>query len=76
MTSTSSMQGFCVDCWVSGTSCVFWTTLKVVVDLVQSGWMISNCTGNERNITECLTTDIGNHDCSHLEDIGLECTGE
>ena len=54
-----------------------------ILDYTESGrgfgpvWLDNlNCTGNERNITECLTTDIGNHDCSHLEDIGLECTGE
>jgi hypothetical protein len=33
-----------------------------------------NCTGDETHISQCLTKAIGDHDCSHLEDVGLECT--
>ncbi|CAG2249585.1 unnamed protein product [Mytilus edulis] len=38
-------------------------------------WMDNvNCTGYENNIDECHFNGWGNHDCSHGEDSGVECS--
>ena len=38
----------------------------IVLDNVQ-------CTGAERNLTECLHTGFVNHDCRHSEDASVVC---
>ncbi|XP_028399558.1 deleted in malignant brain tumors 1 protein-like isoform X2 [Dendronephthya gigantea] len=32
------------------------------------------CTGKELNVTNCSNLEWGNHDCSHSEDAGVECS--
>ena len=32
-----------------------------------------NCTGTERVFTDCPSSGIGNHNCSHAEDAGVRC---
>ncbi|XP_028411926.1 deleted in malignant brain tumors 1 protein-like isoform X2 [Dendronephthya gigantea] len=32
------------------------------------------CTGEEQNIASCSHNGLGNHDCSHSEDAGVECS--
>jgi len=32
-----------------------------------------DCTGNEDNIFDCKMNELGNHDCVHKEDAGVEC---
>lgn len=34
------------------------------------------CFGNETSIFDCQGSDIGNHDCSHVEDAGVICSNE
>ena len=31
------------------------------------------CTGNEDDLTRCPSNTIGTHDCTHIEDAGVEC---
>ncbi len=33
------------------------------------------CNGSEPRLTRCLHNAWGNHDCSHPEDAGVECSG-
>ena len=33
-----------------------------------------NCTGNEQNLTSCPHNAWGNHNCSHAQDAGVECS--
>ena len=32
-----------------------------------------DCMGNENSISQCSHVGIGNHDCSHIEDVGVRC---
>ena len=34
------------------------------------------CTGRETSLISCPHPGIGNEDCDHFEDVGLECTSE
>ena len=34
-----------------------------------------DCTGEEKNITDCRKNSLGDHDCCHEEDAGVICTG-
>ena len=35
------------------------------------------CTGSESSVLQCPQNEIGNHNCTHLEDAGVRClTGE
>ena len=34
------------------------------------------CTGNETTLLECTHIGVREHDCSHLEDVGVLCPGE
>ena len=34
-----------------------------------------DCTGSETNLTQCSHSGIGQHNCSHMEDAGVVCTG-
>lgn len=34
------------------------------------------CTGSESMLLDCSHRSVGNHDCSHLEDIGVRCSGK
>ena len=48
------------------------------IDQVPSGsgpiWLDDlHCTGKEQNITKCSHSGLGNHDCTHSEDVGVEC---
>ena len=48
------------------------------LDQVPSGsgpiWLDNlHCTGEEQNITKCSHPGWGNHDCTHSEDVGVEC---
>jgi hypothetical protein len=37
-------------------------------------WLNSvNCNGREQNLTSCSHKGWGNHNCSHLQDAGVEC---
>ena len=31
------------------------------------------CSGTESRLTNCLTTILGSNDCSHSEDVAIEC---
>ncbi|XP_010186573.1 PREDICTED: deleted in malignant brain tumors 1 protein-like, partial [Mesitornis unicolor] len=33
-----------------------------------------NCTGEERNLSECGARPWGEHNCNHVEDVGVECS--
>ena len=33
------------------------------------------CTGSEARIQDCPSNGIGNHNCAHFEDAGVECQG-
>lgn len=41
-------------------------TGAIVLDNVQ-------CTGSEPTLLSCTTNPIGNHNCAHNEDAGVEC---
>ena len=41
-------------------------TGAIVLDNVQ-------CTGSEPTLLSCTTNPIGNHNCAHSEDAGVEC---
>lgn len=32
-----------------------------------------NCSGSERSLQDCSKNDIGDEDCEHYEDAGVEC---
>ena len=32
-----------------------------------------DCTGSESSLSQCSHAGIGNHDCSHIEDVGVRC---
>lgn len=34
-----------------------------------------NCTGEEKNISECQARPWGEHNCNHVEDASVECSG-
>lgn len=34
-----------------------------------------NCTGEERNLSECQAKPWGEHNCNHVEDASVECSG-
>ncbi|NXG68602.1 DMBT1 protein, partial [Baryphthengus martii] len=34
-----------------------------------------NCTGEERNLSECRARPWGEHNCHHVEDASVECSG-
>ncbi|NXG55957.1 CD5L protein, partial [Hemiprocne comata] len=34
-----------------------------------------NCTGKEKNLLECPARPWGEHNCNHLEDASVECSG-
>ena len=34
-----------------------------------------NCIGTELQLTNCTNSGVGVHDCSHLEDAGVVCSG-
>ncbi|NXJ71112.1 SRCRL protein, partial [Rostratula benghalensis] len=34
-----------------------------------------NCTGAERNLSECQARPWGEHNCNHIEDASVECSG-
>ena len=33
-----------------------------------------SCNGSESSLISCLHSGIGNHNCDHIEDVGLVCT--
>ncbi|NWH77931.1 DMBT1 protein, partial [Piaya cayana] len=33
-----------------------------------------NCSGTEEKLSECRARPPGQHDCQHLEDVGVECS--
>ena len=35
-----------------------------------------HCTGSEARIQDCPSNGIGNHNCAHFEDAGVECQGK
>ncbi|NWU73701.1 DMBT1 protein, partial [Pterocles burchelli] len=35
-----------------------------------------NCSGEERNLSECRARPWGEHDCHHVEDTSVECSGK
>jgi len=34
-----------------------------------------HCSGSEPNILACVHQRIGEHNCNHIEDIGVRCSG-
>lgn len=44
-------------------------SLRILLDDVE-------CTGEEKNLLECMHADIGKHNCSHKEDAGVICSHE
>jgi len=32
-----------------------------------------DCIGNESSLSQCYHDGIGNHDCRHIEDVGVRC---
>lgn len=32
-----------------------------------------NCTGTEISLSQCVSSNAGVHDCSHLEDASMQC---
>lgn len=41
-------------------------TGPIVLDFV-------NCVGNEARLTDCGHNGLGQHSCSHVEDVGVKC---
>lgn len=35
-----------------------------------------DCKGTESNLGHCMRNILGVHDCTHLEDVGVTCTGQ
>ena len=35
-----------------------------------------NCQGNETSLTSCFARPIGQNDCGHSDDVGVECHGK
>eukprot|EP00731_Ephydatia_muelleri_P034273 Em0053g19a len=50
-------------------------TLELVAPISPSGWTVVNCLGTETNVGQCLSGGWGIHNCVHMEDAGVRCSG-
>ena len=70
-------QVICHQLGFSGTSVAFSYAYFGADSSNQPIWLDNvNCLGTETNVGQCLSGGWGIHNCLHLEDAGVRCSGE
>ena len=60
---------FCADAYATDISTFGQGTGLILLDDLE-------CTGNETQLIDCPSREVGTHNCLHFEDIGVRCEGE
>ncbi|KAL5509606.1 hypothetical protein EMCRGX_G005000 [Ephydatia muelleri] len=74
--STQDAQVICCQLGFSGTSVAFSNAYFGAGSSNQPIWLDGvNCLGTETNVGQCLSGGWGIHNCVHMEDAGVRCSG-